>query len=103
MLNSEDAEQNHWSERGRVMSVANAGTLSRPRRSVLSFDNKMNSALTIRMFSAVLANAEDEPFVMDTIKKPEASVDGGELAELAFSHRSRIPHKFTKGCCHQRT
>src|SRR5262245_25124178 len=31
------AQQNHWSERGRAASVANADALGRPRRSVLSF------------------------------------------------------------------
>jgi len=30
------AEQAHWSDRGRAMSVANADTLGRPRRSVWS-------------------------------------------------------------------
>jgi len=35
-----NAEQNHWSERGRATSVANADALGRPRRSVLSLDEK---------------------------------------------------------------
>ena len=36
MLNSEDAEQNYWSERGRAASVGNTDMLGRPRRSVLT-------------------------------------------------------------------
>jgi hypothetical protein len=36
---SDLAQQNHWSERGRATSVANADALGRPRRSVLSFGN----------------------------------------------------------------
>jgi hypothetical protein len=33
---TQNAEQNHWSERGRTTSGSNASTLGRPRRSVLS-------------------------------------------------------------------
>jgi len=33
----DQAEQNHWSERERATSVANADALGRPRRSVRSF------------------------------------------------------------------
>ncbi len=34
------AEQDHWSERGRATSVANADALGRPRRSVLSLSTQ---------------------------------------------------------------
>jgi len=34
----EEAEHNHWSERGRATSVAKADALGRPRRSVLALD-----------------------------------------------------------------
>lgn len=40
VLDHEDAEQCHWTERGRAMSVANADALVRPRRSVRSFGIK---------------------------------------------------------------
>jgi hypothetical protein len=39
------AQQNHWSERGRATSVANADALGRPRRSVLSFGMKFIARL----------------------------------------------------------
>jgi hypothetical protein len=37
-------EQNHWSERGRVTSVANADALGRTRRSVLALDRTTRMA-----------------------------------------------------------
>jgi hypothetical protein len=42
---SEADQQNHWSERERATSVANADALGRPRRSVLSFGKGAVSAL----------------------------------------------------------
>jgi hypothetical protein len=39
-------EHNHWSERGRAMSVGNSDTLGRPRRSVRSFDITFNRFMT---------------------------------------------------------
>jgi len=39
------AEQNHWSERGRATSVANADALGRPRRSVLALGATRMKAL----------------------------------------------------------
>ncbi len=41
MSHRNDAEQNHWSERGRATSVAIAGALGRPRRSALPFDMRV--------------------------------------------------------------
>ena len=37
IVTEDNAQQKHWSERGRATSVANANALGRPRRSVLSF------------------------------------------------------------------
>ena len=38
--NEQEAEQGHWTERGRARSVSDSDAIGRPRRSVLSFDKE---------------------------------------------------------------
>ena len=44
--NEDMAQQNHWSERGRATSVANADALGRPRRSVLALSGELDCTKT---------------------------------------------------------
>ena len=54
MLNSEEAEQNHWSERWRARSIGNTATPGRPRRSAF-FVRPMKAIIAAIMFLAVAA------------------------------------------------
>jgi len=42
-LYEQNAEQNHWTERGRATSVSNSNATGRPRRSVLPFAEGRNT------------------------------------------------------------
>ena len=55
---NETVQQNHWSERGRATAVANSDALGRPRRSVLSLDNRaMNRTISFNRYRYYLLSA----------------------------------------------
>ena len=64
--------QNHWSERGRATSVANADTLGRPRRSVLSLGR-----ITHR---TTKHNQRKQVTMSDNNEKKQLTVSAGVIA-----------------------
>lgn len=64
------AEQNHWSERGRATSVANANALGRPRRSVLALGLRwrasfMDKSLLVRIIGFPITLLHGDTLVLD--------------------------------------
>ena len=50
----ENAQPVHWTERGRAASASNSDATGRPRRSVLAFDDEMNSLRRVIFWLAAI-------------------------------------------------